>query len=219
MFVTALRGGASGWVDDDTLMYPDSMRRPTAWSYNVPIVAPDPLGTLAEPIFPNGQIVLFSGYYRARLRTLPDAKAPLVRRLTWRDRSLYVVHGRSADGEWSYVSQLNGDLKGWIYRWYAWRSLPILESVENPTLSPPPTPILEMPATVRVNLARLRRQPSGYYPVAVWIPRGTELVITGRSVFDRDLLTVFEGEVGWVAVSELSYEGDITLLPIWSLRW
>ncbi len=221
LLVTGLRSGASGWVEDQTLMYPDSMRRPTAWSYNLPIVLPHPDGTLAEPILPQvGGFIIWRSYRsRARIRELPDANSPIVHELGRGGGMLLAVHGRSADGEWVYVTQVRGDVAGWLFRWYARDSLPVLDSVVNPTLPPPPEPIYEIPATVSVYRARLRRQPSSYYPVAVWIPRGTELVVIGRNITNEYLMTEYDGQVGWVSRRELSYEGNIGLLPVWSLRW
>jgi uncharacterized protein YraI len=218
LYVIGMRSGASGWVQDQTLMYPASMRRRGNSAFNMPILVHNPDGMLAEPYMPQG-IGIYTLYGRARIRTLPDENAPIVLSMRRGDRRYFIAYGRSEDGEWTYVRQLNGDIAGWVYHWYAGRNAPVFESVENPPLPPPPTPILEMPSTVRAYRAGFRLQPSIFYPVAEWIPRGTELVIRGRNVLSQYFMVEYDGQVGWVSRSELNYEGDVTLLPIWSLRW
>lgn len=237
VYGTWIRGNLTGWFDRVALIYPSGVRtyevNHDTGLYEIPQIGNisvlqqpigrhhrrldyTPLPIFPEPIPSQGYMLLPCNCYIVRAE--PNENSPLI--ILLRDHppqylDVFVVHGRTEDARWLYVTYPEDtSIGGWITtRWefqyvrgFNRRNVPVIPALANPPL-PAARPAIDSlsATTVRPLVIDLET-----------LPTGTSLTVVGRDLFNWSFKVIVNGHEGWLRRDELSINGDFTLLPVLS---
>lgn len=215
VYVTWLKGGASGWFLADRIHYPYAYRRIGSNSgiafYEPYPFQPDDVPLEGIPV--QGQVIGYLRNYHigspVGVRQFPQISSneTIITLIPTRYNTWCIVHGRTTS-DWIYVTLVNDTtISGWVPRPsltlpYGYRTnfLPILEPVENPELLPSVEALSSLDTIATI--------PLEIYPApTIWydrnftpnvIPAYAPFTVVGIHIESRMYKVVYEGGSGWI---------------------